>query len=394
VKITYTSTNIAWHFRYASELHRLGHLHAFVTGASRFSLRGTGEEFGERLVRRDLAQNLYLASLKARLPNKISETLNRWSNAAIDRAAYQSAKESDVFFFYRTTGLATTRRLHREKAATFCVMEEVNSHVDCCHELMKQEYEKLGIGSYADRFPDHEARLVAYEEADAIVCPSSFVRRSFLERGFPEQKLLTVNFGFTFPETAAADPEQRDRDVFRLLYVGQINFRKGLRYALDAFGKLKHPRKEFLVVGPTTAITGLENVTIPEGVRFAGILKGAKLEAAYASATAFVLPTVEEGLALVQGEAMAAGLPLITTTHSGGDDIMQDGVEGFIVPPADGGALLEAFQKLADSPELSQKMGEAALARAKQLGGWDVAARNLVDALSGAREQGLKSLAA
>jgi glycosyltransferase involved in cell wall biosynthesis len=91
---------------------------------------------------------------------------------------------------------------------------------------------------------------------------------------------------------------------------------------------------------------------------------------------------------------MAAGLPLITTTHSGGDDIMQDGVEGFIVPPADGGALLEAFQKLADSPELSQKMGEAALARAKQLGGWDVAARNLVDALSGAREQGLKSLAA
>jgi glycosyltransferase involved in cell wall biosynthesis len=391
LKITYTSTNIAWHFRYALELHRLGQLHAFVTGASRFSPRGAGHEFGSKLVRRDVAQNLYLASLKARLPAGVSHALNRWSNAAIDCAAYQYAKESEVFLFYRTTGVATTRRLHREKSKTFCVMEEVNSHVDCCHELMKQEYEKLGIGSYADRFADHGARLLAYEEADAIVCPSSFVKRSFLERGFPEHKLLTVNFGFTFPETAAADPEQRDGDVFRLLYVGQINFRKGLRYALDAFGKLKHPKKEFLVVGPTTAITGLENITIPEGVRFAGILKGPELEAAYASATAFVLPTVEEGLALVQGEAMAAGLPLITTTRSGGDDIMQDGVEGFIVPPADAGALLEAFQKLADSPELSQRMGEAAMARAKQLGGWDVAARDLVDALSGAREQAFKS---
>ncbi len=344
-------------------------------------------------MRRDVAQNLYLASLKARLPEGAAQVLNRWSNAAIDRAAYSYAKDSDSFLFYRTTGLQTTRRLHREKSKTFCVMEEVNSHVDCCHELMKQEYEKLGRGSYSERFPDHEVRLQAYEEADAIVCPSNFVKRSFLERGFPDRKLLVVNFGFTFPKSAT-EPRQKDGDVFRLLYVGQINFRKGLRYAFDAFAKLKHPKKEFLVVGPATAITGIENTSIPEGVRFAGILKGAELEAAYASATAFVLPTVEEGLALVQGEAMAAGLPLITTTHSGGDDIMQDGVEGFIVPPADAGALLEAFQKLADSPELSQKMGEAALVRAKQLGGWDVAARNLVDALSGAREQGLESLAA
>jgi glycosyltransferase involved in cell wall biosynthesis len=150
---------------------------------------------------------------------------------------------------------------------------------------------------------------------------------------------------------------------------------------------LKHPNKEFLLVGPATKVTGLEGVSLPEGVRFAGILKGAELEAAYASSSVFVLPTIEEGLALVQGEAMAAGLPLITTTHSGGEDLITDGREGFIVPPADSDALLAALQKLADSGDLCDAMAEAARAKAKLLGGWDVAAAKLVDALGVARQQ-------
>jgi starch synthase len=379
--VTYTSTNVSHHFRYALELNRSGHLYKFITGGSRYSSRGGAHEFSARLIRRDMIQNLYVASLRARLPEVISRTLNIWSNQLIDRTAYPYAKVSDVFLFYRTTGLQTTRRLHREKSKTLCVMEEVNSHVDCCHALMKEEYLKLGLGPYKDHFSDHADRLMAYEEADAILCPSSFVKRSFLERGFPDSKLFVVNFGFTFP-SQIKDLKSHDTDVFRLLYVGQINFRKGLRYAVEAFNMLKHPNKEFVIVGPVTSITGLENTQIPEGVRFVGILKGRELEEAYASATAFVLPTIEEGLSLVQGEAMAAGLPLITTTNSGGDDILEDGVQGFILPPADSYALLGAFQILADSPEMVQSMGSAALARAKQLGGWEVAARNLIDQLA------------
>ncbi len=386
MKITYTSTNIAWHFRYARELERLGCLQAFITGASRFSPRGSAPDLDGKLVRRDALQNLYLAALKFRAPANLAESLNRWSNRSIDEAAYRYARDSDVFLFYRTTGYQTTRRLKREGRDTLCVMEEVNSHVDCCHELMKREYDQLGLGPYADRFPDHGERLLAYEVADAILCPSSFVRRSFLERGFPERKLLSVNFGFTFP--AVADGRHADvvrqKEVFRMLYVGQVNFRKGLRYAMEAFRKLKHPKKEFLVVGPKTPVTGLEKTTIPEGVKFTGILKGEELDAAYASASVFVLPTVEEGLALVQGEAMAAGLPLVTTTHSGADDLMEDGVQGFIVPPADARALENALQQLADSPEMRERMGMAAIERARALGGWDVAASKLVDALDSA----------
>jgi glycosyltransferase involved in cell wall biosynthesis len=387
MQITYTSTNRAHHYPYAAALDRAGALGAFVTGFSRWSPRAALPELGDRLIRCDTWQNLYLAALRLPLPEAVSILCNRASNRAIDRRAFQPSAASDVFLYYRTTGHNTTRRLHAAGAPTLCVLEEVNSHVDECDRLMREEYAKLKLGPYPESFPDHELRLQAYAAADCILCPSSFVKRSFLARGFPEEKLLMVNFGFTLPEKTPAMPAAKTSDVFQLLYVGQIHFRKGLRYAVEAFRRLQHPRKELVLVGPQTKVTGLEGVSLPDGVRFAGVLKGADLEAAYASATAFVLPTVEEGLALVQGEAMAAGLPLITTTNSGGDDLITDGVEGFIVPPADPEALLDAFQKLADSPDLCQRMGQAAQAKARLLGGWDVAAGKLVAALGEAYER-------
>ncbi len=383
MKITYTSTNIAWHYRYAREFERLGCLKAFVTGASRWSPRADLPEIGSRIVRRDFFQNLYLAALRFKAPDVLSNRLAAFSNASIDRAAFGPAEESDVFLYYRTTGYHTTCRLHAAAKPVLCVMEEVNSHVDTCHALMKQEYERLGQGVYRPAFPDHEMRLRAYDEADCILCPSSFVKRSFLQRGFGEERLLMVNFGFTFPE--GSHQRKKDDGIFRLLYVGQLHFRKGLRYAMEAFRQLKHPKKEFWLVGPSTKVTGLEGMSLPEGVRFAGILKGEALENAYASASAFVLPTLEEGLALVQGEAMAAGLPLVTTTHSGGDDLIANGVEGFIVPPCDTEALVDAIQALADDRDLRERMGHAARLKARQLGGWDVAAKKLVDALQNAR---------
>jgi glycosyltransferase involved in cell wall biosynthesis len=385
VKITYTSTNISHHYRYARELHRLGSLHAFVTAASRFSPRAAIDEMGDKLVRSDFWQNLYLAALRGRAPDAISGKLAMLSANSVDRAACHAASKSDVFLHYRTTGRSTTRWLRSAGCATLCVMEEVNSHVESCQSLLKDEFEKLGRGTYQSSFPDHGRRVEAYEEADCILCPSSFVKRTFLERGFQEERLLMVNFGFTFPQKTECEP--RTNGVFRLLYVGQLHFRKGLRYAIEAFRVLKHPKKEFVLVGPATKVTGLEGVSLPAGVRFTGILKGAALDAAYASASAFVLPTIEEGLALVQGEAMAAGLPLITTTHSGGDDLITHGKEGFILPPCDSAALTQAFQMLADSTELRESMSQAARARANELGGWDVAAKNLVTALQKARDR-------
>lgn len=365
----------------------MGVLQAHVTGASRFTKSGRLADLNGRIVRRDFWQSLHLAGFKFKAPDPLTNALGQLANASIDRAAYGPALKSDVLLFYRTAGHRTAARLRAEGSPCLTVMEEVNSHVERCHELMRDEYEKLGRGKYPYRFADHGMRLEAYEQCDFILCPSTFVERSFLQKGFAQEKLIKVNFGFDLASFGNRPQPQvtSDKDVFRLLYVGQLNFRKGIRYAVEAFRRLKHPRKEFILVGPSTKTTGLEGMSLPDGVKLTGILKGEELANAYASATAFVLPTIEEGMALVLGEAMASGLPIVTTTHSGGEDLISDGVEGYITPPADAEALLQAFEKLASDPERTKAMGRAARHKASELGDWRVAAAKLVDELKRAK---------
>jgi glycosyltransferase involved in cell wall biosynthesis len=82
------------------------------------------------------------------------------------------------------------------------------------------------------------------------------------------------------------------------------------------------------------------------------------------------LPSIEEGLALVQAQAMACGCPVLCSTNSGGEDLFTDGVEGFIVPIRDPDALADRLQRLADDPNLQHSMRHAALQRVRTIGGW------------------------
>jgi starch synthase len=84
-----------------------------------------------------------------------------------------------------------------------------------------------------------------------------------------------------------------------------------------------------------------------------------------------VLPSIEEGLALVQAQAMACGVPVIATENTGAADLFTDGMEGFIVPIRDAGAIREKLLTLYENPTMREQMGEAALARVRKIGGWN-----------------------
>ena len=381
MKVTYTAPNRSHHYPYAEALHREGVLHRFVSGFSRLSPRAAIDLPAEKFRRVDFFQTLMIGAGRAGAPPGVINFLNRRSDLRLDHASYRPARESDVFLFYRTEGFDTVHRLRAEGAATRCVMEEVNSHVAYANEILGAEYARLGRKEAFRPEWDYDLRLRTYAAADYILCPSRFVVRSFLEQGFAPERLLRVNFGFKTFTAATKARSAAPGQTFRMLYVGQLHFRKGLRYALRAFADLRHPRKEFVIVGPKTEVTGLEGERIPDGVTFTGTLKGEALAEAYRSATVFVLPSLEEGLSLVQGEAMAFGLPLITTTNTGGDDLITDGVEGFVVPPADAAVLTERLQRLADDPDLVAEMGHHAREATARLGSWDTAGKNLVEAL-------------
>jgi glycosyltransferase involved in cell wall biosynthesis len=75
-------------------------------------------------------------------------------------------------------------------------------------------------------------------------------------------------------------------------------------------------------------------------------------------------------LALVQGEGMACGCPVIATPNTGSEDLFTNGQEGFIVPVRDPNAIAERLQQLADDPERQRQMRIAAIERVRHLGGW------------------------
>lgn len=376
MRVTYTSPNRSHHYLYASALARAGCLHRFVCGFSRFSPRSPLPEAAGRLVRADHLQNLYLASLKLRLPLSLSEELACLSKIELDRLSERPALESDLFLFYSGAGLRTCMRL--ASTPTIRVVEAVNSHVRVQEKIMREEYERIGL-PFRPFHPREVARRVReYELADAVLCPSQFVKDSFVSEGTPAGRVFVVPYGTSLQKDEA--PPARD-ETFRVLYVGQISVRKGLRYLFEAFERLRHPKKELVIVGPRTQESGIDDVTPPAQTRFTGILKGEALARAYREASVFVLPTVEEGLALVIGEALSYGLPVIATVNSGGGELFEDGSEGFLVPIRSPESLAEKLQLLADTPEQRDRMSVAARNRSHQLRGWESAGHQLVKTL-------------
>jgi len=387
--ITYAAPNRSHHYFYAAALAKAGCLKSFVCGFSRFSPRALLPEVGDKLLRADHLQNLYLASMKLRLPTVISEELAYQSKIWIDHLAKRPARESDLFLFYNGAGLNTAGRL--QSSGVIRVVEAVNCHVLVQERILREEHERLGLPFRPFHRRETARRVREYEIADAILCPSHFVKDSFVAEGFSRDRVFVVPYGLSLQTRAA--PAGGAGDVFRVLYVGQIGVRKGLRYLFDAFARLRHPKKELWIAGPRTKQTGLEGLQSPEGTRFCGVLKGEQLAQAYLGASVFVLPTIEEGLALVIGEALSFGLPVITTVNSGGADLFQDGREGFLVPIRAPEALAEKIRLLADDPALRGRMAGAARRRAAELNGWETTGKNLVGALASMVRSGRKTSA-
>ena len=149
----------------------------------------------------------------------------------------------------------------------------------------------------------------------------------------------------------------------RVLFLGQVILRKGIQYLIEAARRLHGECIVFDVVGPI-GISQAAVASAPANVRFHGRSTRDQAGAWYQQADVFVLPTLSDGFALTQLEAMAHGLPVVTTPCCG--DVVTDGADGFIVPPRDGEALAEAFLRYLAEPGLLRSQQEAARVKAGQ----------------------------
>ena len=277
-----------------------------------------------------------------RVPFPWRQRATRWADASLGKRAGQLATSHNAhllsysyygyhaFHHYSRPGLLF--QLHPHPASVRRILEaELQAHPDCAGSLRKEWELSLA--------PDDFARLIQETNmASGFLAASSFTKRTLVENGARPESITVVPYGVD--SRRFSPPAERARDLnrpLRLLFVGTINQRKGIKYLLEALRLLnarsaKGRHVHLTVCGRVVDRLELfeafaETVDVRPSVSFADLL------AAYREADLFVFPSVAEGFAQVLLESLACGLPILSTTHTAAPDLIEHGVQGFVVDP-------------------------------------------------------------
>lgn len=289
------------------------------------------------------------------------------ATAIAHRARRELVGNADVFIGW--TGSSLEALIAARDVGMLTILERGSSHCNEWRTLMRNE-NALFDQPFDEMYHFWQRELLEYVLADYISVPSSFVRDSFIKHGVPAEKMLVNAYGVDL--SAFRQVEKAD-DVFRLIYVGGLHRRKGAHYLLQAVSELDLPGLEFWHVGSVNPeMKPFIDRYADDRFTFHGHQPQASLYKFYSQASAFVIASIEEGMAMVQCQAMACGLPLICTTNTGGADLIgEDGEGGYVVPIRDIEAFKDRIQHLYENPSLAREMGQRAKARVKQGFSWE-----------------------
>ena len=240
------------------------------------------------------------------------------------------------------------------------VIDGGNSHPENFWRLVNEEYERWGWKGDPIPRRHHERVLAMLEETDYILCPSGFVRDSYIARGFDPSRLPVTAYSVRLD---AFKPPARPRPPrpFRVLCTGDCCLRKGTPYLLEAFAQLQREKVPVEFVLSDRVLDEVKRLVAPhrDRITWYSSMPFAQLPALLASCHAFVLPSLEEGLARAGLEAMSSGLAVISTPNTGLADYIRNGENGLIVPIRDGAAIAGAIRQLAENPDQATALGAA-----------------------------------
>lgn len=240
------------------------------------------------------------------------------------------------------------------------------------HHLQVRDEEALRVPEFAATWPPlkhfTDEYLACLDEeiagADRIVVGSEYTRRTFVGQGVNQDRIIVCPYGVDVSLFGGMTP--RRTGTFTAVFAGQIGQRKGLSYLLEAYKTFHRPDSELLLIGRWVGVAGLPQ-RYQRGVRHLSHMPRSELAQTLANGDVFVFPTLLEGMPLTVVEAMAAGLPVIAT-RNGPDQIVRDGIDGFLVPDRDPAAIAERLERLYADRELRCWMGENAKRRAQEYG--------------------------
>jgi starch synthase len=387
-------------YRHALSLQKLGVLGRFVTstyyrrdcwpdqiaqwfpsldrGLQKRWLEGLNSSLVTRHLSLEVPELFYRNVLKN--PRR-AETAMFERDAAFDRwVASRLAFESAVFWGFQGSCLESLRAARAAGKSAVC--EFATAHVTAAIRILTEEAEKhpewaATISNL--HFPDWYRERLEQEPhaADVCIAASGFTQRSLEEVGIPTDRIRLLPLAADVDQFQFA--ERRTDGPLKVLFVGGIGQRKGIKYLLQAVQQLNSPQIQLSLLGPAPA----DDRPLKEYSKwyhYLGRTDQAGVVRQMQQADVLVLPSVFEGFGLVIVEAMATGLPVIASTHSCAPEVIRDGVDGFVLRPEDVNGLAERIAWCAEHRAELVPMGAHAYEQAQQFS-WDAHCQRLTSLL-------------
>ena len=386
MKITVSHSGKQHAYRHAQSVQQLGCLHRFVT--STYYRRdcwpdrivSTVPKLGRALQKRTL-QGLDSSKVIRNLRFEIPELWQRIilkNGSAAERAMFQRdarfdrwvakryAGQSDLLWGFQGSCLESLKAA--KAAGQLAVCEFATAHVTAAIRILSAEIEKHPewAGTISNlNFPDWYRERLEQEplEADFCIAASTFTKESLQEVGVAEKKICTLPLASDVDQFAFA--QRKNSGPLKVLFVGGIGQRKGIKYLLQAIKKLNSPSIQLQLLGPMPADeTPLKKWS--KWFDYLGQTDQNGVVKKMQQADLLVLPSVFEGFGLVIVEAMATGMPVIASTHSCGPEVIREGTDGFVLRPDDVDGLTKKISWCAENRTHLLEMGRAAYERAQE----------------------------
>ena len=231
--------------------------------------------------------------------------------------------------------------------------------------------------------------------ATAVIVGSDNVKRQLHRTGrIAEGRIHTLPYGVQFDRFASEPPDPALRATLApqgqmiLLYAGRLSPEKDLPFALQALSQAQHKEHiRLIVLGAGHLRSQYERLAASQGLTGQVVFAGQRsdVQRYYASADAFVLPSVYEAMSNSLLEAMAAGLPCLgrrscyPRVNVSAEEVIQDGITGFCVDPLDPRDLAGAMDRLVSAPQRRIAMGRQAQEHCRTTYSWELYARRILD---------------
>jgi hypothetical protein len=265
--------------------------------------------------------------------------------------------EQDHFFGFDSASLETLEML-RDRGV-FTVLDQIDPGRTEQEIVLEETAKWSGWQQAPGRIPESYFKRLGreWEVADLVLVNSEWSRAALVRQGVPAEKICIVPLAYE-PETVYVQPKTPAPGPLNVLWLGTVNLRKGIPYLIEAARQL--PEMRFTIAGPLE-ISKDAVASAPANVEFLGRITRDRTAQVYRAADVFVLPTMSDGFAITQLEAMGYGLPVVTTPNCG--EVVTDGVDGLVVPAGDAAALAKALARLDADRDLVREMSRQAIAR-------------------------------